>query len=60
MYFIFGLAAVVGAAVLIAKKAIYAPQNFSLWLAAGALLAVGFISQSVKTVKQTEEMQWSL
>lgn len=56
MYFIVGLAAIVGAAVLIAKKAIYASQNFNLWLAAIALLAVGFISQSVKTVKQTEEM----
>lgn len=56
MYFIVGLAAIVGAAVLIAKKAIYASQNFNLWLAAIVLLAVGFISQSVKTVKQTEEM----
>lgn len=60
MYFIAGLAAIVGAAVLIAKKAIYAPQNFNLWLAAIVLLAVGFISQSVKMVKQTEEMVWSL
>ncbi len=56
MYFIAGLAAIVGAAVLIAKEAIYAPQNFNLWLAALVLLAAGFISQSVKMVKQTEEM----
>lgn len=55
-YFIVGLAAVLGAAVLISQKVIYAPQNFNLWLSALALVAVGTVMQSIKTIKQTEEM----
>ena len=55
-YFIVGVAAVLGAAVLISQKVIYAPQNFNLWLSALALVAVGTVMQSIKTIKQTEEM----
>lgn len=56
MYFIVGLAAVLGVAVLMLKNVIYAPQNFNLWLSAFVLLAIGTVLQSIKTVKQTEEM----
>lgn len=56
VYFIAGLAAVLSVAVLLSQKVIYAPQNFNMWLIALALVAVGTVAQSVKTIKQTEEM----
>lgn len=56
MYFIVGIAALLGVAVLLSQNVIYAPQNFNLWLSAFVLLAVENVLQSIKTIKQTEEM----